>query len=181
ANSRVDGGYGLMLFTSKPADNEDLLVADNVIDDFGTGLRIDIDDVVSTTVRDNVLTRSRQSPPLVVHRGASRGGVSYDGNKYWHRQSNRPFEFDRRWVSLRDWRSAVEPQGRRVRLPGNSGDPYVNGSATLTDYARSIGFADDRALMNAMRQQRRGNWDERLTPGAISDYFRDAFTLRIDQ
>ena len=178
ANSRVDGGYGLMLFTSKPADNEDLLVADNVIDDFGRGMRVDTDDVTSVTVRGNTFTRSQGNSPLIDQRGESTPGLDYAGNRYFHSALDREFELDRSQIDLVEWQADFDPMGGAL-LPGaGAADPYVNGSATLETYARSIGYPNVDSFIEAMRQQRKGDWDPRLTPAAVRAYFQRAFTVR---
>ncbi|MEO0611666.1 MAG: hypothetical protein AAFZ67_14665, partial [Planctomycetota bacterium] len=179
ANARVEGGYGLMLFTSNPADNRDLVVEDNVIDDFGRNLRIDEDDVISTTIRNNLVTSSGGSRPLMVHRGSGDfGGLVYEGNRYLHASLDLEFELDRDAVDLAEWQARIDPMGGLLLPGGGANDPYVNGSATLADYARSIGMGDAESFINAMREQRKGNWDERLTTEPIRGFFKEAFTLR---
>ncbi len=180
ANSLVDGGgYGLMLFTSNPADNRDLLVEGNIVDDFGRAIRVDEDDVISTIIRGNTFTTTSGDLPLLVHRdNGTAPGLVYEGNRYLHTSLQREFELDGARIDLPEWQADFDPMGGSVLTSGGSSDPYVNGSATLEDYARSIGFGGSDAFINAMRQQRKGNWDERLTPAAIRQFFRDSFTLR---
>ncbi|MEO0611552.1 MAG: hypothetical protein AAFZ67_14095 [Planctomycetota bacterium] len=178
ANARVDRAYGLMLFTSNQAGNRDLVVADNVIDDFGRNIRIDTDDVISTTFRGNTITSSRGSFPLFIHRGSKVNRISFEGNQYRHNASSNPLELDGSRISLQRWRQVLDRQGRKVPLKNGSSDPYVNGSATLATYARTLGYTNGQDFIAAMRKQRKGSWDKRLTPEAIREFFGEAFTLK---
>ncbi len=179
ANSTVDGGYGLMLFTSNPAKNRDLLVEDNIVDDFGRNIRVDEDDVISMTLRGNIVTRSTGNLPLMTHRDDGNvPGLVYDGNRYRHRVWARAFDVDQARLNFGQWRARIESSSATVPLAPGSADPYVDGTATLADYARSLGYASTYQFMEAMRQQRKGNWDRRLTTTAIREFFKDKFTLR---
>ena len=181
ANSEVtDGfGYGIMLFTSRPADNKNLLVVENIVDDYGRNLRIDEDDVISTTLRNNLFSKTIGDLPLVTHsEGIDLPGLVYDGNRYLHTTRTNEFQVANSQIDLPEWQADFDPRGGPL-LPGSgSNDPYVNGSATLDDYARSIGFSGVDAFIDAMRKQRKGNWDERLTSESIRAYFRGAFEIR---
>lgn len=175
ANSRVaaEDGYGLMLFSNRDADNRNLTIANNVIDDYGRNIRLDEDDTISTTIRDNIFSKTTGSRPLIQHDEAmTLPGLIYRGNRYMHRVQNDAFDLAGSRVDLNEWQADFDPTG------GPLLDDYVDGDATLSDYARSVGFASEDAFIAAMRSQRKGNWDERLQSAAIRAYFRDAFRLR---
>jgi hypothetical protein len=175
ANSRVgdEHGYGIMLFSNRDAYNANLTIAENVIDDFGRNIRVDEDEVLTVTIRDNLISKSEGSRPLVQHdEGRDVPGLVYEGNRYIHEAQNGAFKVGTSGLTITEWQADFDPQGG----PMVSG--YNNGDATLDDYARSIGFSGADAFMEAMRNQRKGDWDERLTTSAVREYFKQAFTLR---
>ncbi|MEO0629843.1 MAG: hypothetical protein AAFY46_03835, partial [Planctomycetota bacterium] len=181
ANSTVGGetGYGLWLSSKRGAVNKNVLIEGNVIDDFGRNMRIDENDVVSTTLRDNTFSKTSGNLPLIAHYdGASVPSLNYDGNRYMHTGRENEFQIANSQIDLPEWQADFDPMGGPLLPGGPSSDPYVNGSATLESYALSIGFSSLDAFLEAMRNQRKGNWDERLAPAAIRAYFREAFSLR---
>ncbi len=183
ANSTVgveDGfGYGIMLFSNTDAFNKNLVISDNVVDDFGRNIRVDEDEVLSVTIRGNLISMSGGSRPLVQHdEGMDVPGLVYEANRYLHKSRTEEFSVGNSQLELTEWQADFDPRGGSMQPGDRNTDPYKDGSATLDDYARSVGFSGDDAFIDAMRNQRKGAWDSRLNASEMRDYFSQQFTLR---
>jgi hypothetical protein len=174
ANSAAEGdiGWGLSISGHDSSRVRGAVITGNIIDDFGRAIKVDELNAVDVTFTDNRVTKSYGDEVLVDHsRGTDADGVRYAGNIYRHEAASRPFTIGNEALSLADWRADFDSRARETQ------SEYVNGEATMETYARSIGLGGEEQLIQALRSQRRGAYDERLTAAAIQAYFRSAFTV----
>ncbi|MEM8756809.1 MAG: right-handed parallel beta-helix repeat-containing protein [Planctomycetota bacterium] len=176
ANSRTpdaDGGWGISI-SGRPDDFVDrTLIEDNIIDDYGMAISINPNLARQVLVRGNRFYRSRGDSKLVSSRATGGfGSVSFRDNEYLHLNDAEPFFDGSRDLRLTDWRSRFEPSA--TLIPGG----FVDQNRTLDTYAQSIGLGSANGFFNAIRQQRRGSWDPRLSAEALRDYFLEGYATR---
>ena len=103
-------------------------------------------------------------------------GLTFRDNKYysakdsgWFLVNGEPLDFDE-WVEMSGEQGAEK---RKVEFP----DP----DRSIEKYMESLGYAGDdlyREFFRQVRRQRKGNWREEFTAGAINGYFRAGFAQR---
>lgn len=167
-----DGAYGISIDGPNTAPVRNALIANNVIHDWDMPFRVHDYNAVSVTFRDNVLCNSDDDKPLVRHRRSQTvGNVSYMGNEYLRGGDRDWFSLGSSDIDIDQWR--VDHAQYAQAMNGS----FVDGQRTMDTYARSIGLSGAEALIMEMRDMRKGDWDDRLTPDAIGAYFREGFAL----
>lgn len=164
--------YGISIDGPDTAPVRNALISNNVIHDWDLPFRVHDFNAVSATFKDNILYNSDDDKPLIKHRRSSSvGSISYQGNQYMRGGNQDWFQISSSEISLPEWASDHAQDAQQ--LTGS----FFDDARTYDSYARSIGYSGAPAMIEAMRSMRKGAWDQRLTPEAISAYFREGFTV----
>lgn len=168
-----DSAYGISIDGPETAPVRNALIANNVIHNWDLPFRVHDLNAISATFKDNILFNADDDKPLIKHRRTnSVNAITYLGNHHLRAGNQDWFQVGNTDLSLPEWESEHAPAAEL--LTGS----FVDGNRTFDTYARSIGFTGAPAMLEAMRNMRKGNWDARLTPEAISAYFREGFTVQ---
>ncbi|MEM8756808.1 MAG: hypothetical protein AAGF47_03400, partial [Planctomycetota bacterium] len=172
ANSLTpDSGWGISMSGRSDDFVNSTVITNNIVDDFGDAMFINPALVNEATITGNILSTNERAKSVIFYRSDNDGGIEYGGNYYRHTNDNEPFALGSNELTINEWQAEYDPQG------GEMLSQFLDEGRSVADYARSLGLADEEAFFEALRQQRRGNWDQRLTSDAIRAYFREAFTL----
>jgi hypothetical protein len=176
STSNPSSTWGVGITGPSSAPVFDTVVEGNVFYNWYNGFSVLRDTARDVEVIGNTFAVTRSNEVLIDHRVLeTRDNVRYQGNKYFQQDSTtRWFSFDRREMNLTEWTSEFEPQASVIQAPSSH---FPDASWTLDRYAGSKGYSSAEAMIEAMRQQRRGDWRASLTTGSIVDEARAAFGL----
>jgi len=164
--------YGISIDGPNTAPVRNALISNNIFHDWDLPFRVHDYNAVSVTFKDNILYHSDDDKPLIRHRRSQTvGNVDYINNHYMRAGNQEWFKLGSLEIDLSQWRNDHAQNAQQ--LDG----AFADGSRTLDTYARSIGLDNAQALIAEMRDMRKGDWDERMTPEAISAYFREGFAV----
>lgn len=164
--------YGISIDGPDTAPVRNALISNNIIHDWDLAFRVHDYNAVDVTFRDNVLYHSDDDKPLIKHRRRQTvGNVEYLNNHYLRGGDQDWFQLGSSEIDLPEWRTDYARHAQQLD------SPFFDGARTLDTYARSIGLSGVDALIAEMRDMRKGDWDERFTPEAISAYFREGFMV----
>lgn len=97
--------------------------------------------------------------------------VSFSNNQY-----RSPLEswacIQRDRLTLEQWKAAHEPTASEFT------GTFVDPGRTLTSYATYLGYPSEAALEQAMLNNHKHNWDDRLTGDALTQYVKDGYKFK---
>lgn len=98
-------------------------------------------------------------------------GVSFSQNQYRSPLGSWAcIQRDR--LTFAQWKAAHEPTASEFT------GTFVDPGRTLTSYATYLGYPSEAALEQAMLNNHKHNWDDRLTGDALTQYVKDGYKLK---
>ncbi|MEM8757528.1 MAG: right-handed parallel beta-helix repeat-containing protein, partial [Planctomycetota bacterium] len=163
ANSDVPGrGWGFSVSGRSDDFVRGTVVRNNVVRGYGDALFINPDLAQDVLLDGNTFVAGPGSRVGFLRHDRV-GGLRFGLGNVYGGSGSRAFELGSRGLSVPAFINEFDPAGSAIDAAGSESD--------IDTYARSIGLTDRDAFYAALRSQRRGAWDERLTARAIYGWF----------
>lgn len=174
--ANIGNSWGLQMIAE--GGGRDVWITNNVVANISAGGAIvrlaNGGNQTGVVFRDNTVQSPATQPAIEVQTG---GYVFAGSNRYQSAApANRQFRVNGSDRDLAGWRSATGDAGAQA-----GGVNFPDAQRSLERYAAELGLgANLDALIAAMHQQSRNNWNPALTAGAINRWMRAGFGMGTD-